>query len=485
MKDDVDSTFTALREHIDGVLEMPAAATIRRRGERWARRRATTAAALCVVLAGVGVAVGHDRLDRRGPKVPSAPRPQVSELSLVGSAIDLPDVAGPVHVVSTESLAVAAWTGSGGTTHIIGVDPRTGQEAWPMRTLTGRGSLGAADVVDGAVLLTMGRQPGRLVELDPADGYSSWQILSEQEDYRIHLRDRLIVMSASTGVTRAVDWPTGHVLWEVPAGSDPPVRMRAVPSGPDPQLSGWPTPDTSSGERFLQLTESGKVLVRDSRTGAVQRTVSNLGTAEGLVVAGDHLYTPEQGSDSYRIRQASLTGPDASSVVYTAPPGRSFLGAAPCGDNRLCVIDEAPEAPPHTELTAIDVATSRELWRVPAPPGAESPGSRGDRVLVNGDDGAGGVTSALYDSTGRQLLDEPDRRSMLLWNSNDTVVSLPGLHGPPQPGKAKGHVTVISAADGKAVIEGMAGDAPLTCAVTAKRLICEDGHRLEVRSLEP
>jgi outer membrane protein assembly factor BamB len=485
MANDLDDVFASFREHVDAIPAIPAA-TARHRGERLVRLRTATATAVAIfmIVGGIVVAAGRGLLGAGPFEVPAAPNHSAGELPLIGATIPLADNSSTSFALTaTSDLSVAAWESTTGDLRLVGVDPRDGRVVWPARSLGRQTILGTAEVIPGAVVVNLDGPPGALLILDPASGRTRWQIPYEVADTRLYYRDRLVVMSESTGVTRAYDWTTGAVLWKTLPGQDRPVRTIGIASSADLRSTDWHGIEVFSGNRFLQVLKSGKVLMRDTQTGVPKNVTAydDVYSTEGLIADNGSLYSTQAAAGTYGIRVTRLPDLSAPRSIYTAPAARSFRTAVLCGANRLCVLDDGADDQGTSQVAAIDLATSRELWRVSAPPGARSVTQRGDRLLVAGD--GDGDRSALYDMSGRQILQDADRRAVLYWLSDEGLIYLPGMQGRKPPATASADVTVISSRDGRHVHSGTAG-ATSMCSFTPTRLACLQPQGLQVRSLE-
>ena len=476
MPADLDDMFTRLGEQADAV-PIGTAATARRRGEQRARTRTMVAAAAAVCLAGGGAAwLIRPATEQPDPHPPAATK---------GSG-PLPGVGSPIPYGGRPRFAMTAisdgqvftgWQDEDGTIKVSAADLHTGRQSWPARSPGKFSDFGGILAVPRALLLSVehndGTNPDRTMYIyDPATGEKRWELPYDVADDLVFQDDVLIHMVAATGLTRAFTWATGEPRWSLVAGADRPIRSLGVHVPGDEDRGGrYGLPIDFEQDHFVQVTKAGKAQTRSVANGEVLATATipaPAGSSGDTLVAYDNwLYDYELTADgSYRIRASRLDVPGASAIVYSGPAGHHFGGMAPCGPQRICVLDGG-KSDETVMLTALDAASRRMLWQVEAPESADTVLSLHGRSLVSG----GGET-ALYDKDGKQVFHSS---AMIGWLDAENLFSAPlGEAGP---------ATRIAAADGRATTLGEVPALSNFCSWTTERLVCPTETDLRLWSL--
>lgn len=471
---DLDDMFTTLGRHADTIPLAPAARA-RLRGQQRTRTRAMVAAAAAVCLiAAVGATAWRDRHPDRPPTPAATLRP-------VGTPIDF---GGQIRTAAADAggdgRLYTAWQALDGRISLNAVDLRTGAVDWPARRLPSRSSETLSNVValPRAVVVFAGPEDAAnpastMYVYDPADGRPRWQAPYEADanDYVFH-RSVLVRMSAETGVTEAVDWVTGATRWRLPAPADRPVRTLGTwlpPADDGPALAIGLTDD-----RLVQVTQAGKVQVRDITTGALRRTVASVPPDKDprtFVAFDGWLYNDEHECcepKGYRIRATDLRGDrGGTSVLLSEGPGHELGYLRPCGW-RLCVLDRVRGG--GTTLSAIDLVSRERLWRVGTADDAGGISASHGYTLVGGAPD-GDVT--IFDQSGERVFST--RSPAVQWLGTDALILLP-LRG-------AGPVSEVSLPDGRVT---PLGELPATsdrCVSTADRLACPTSTSLRLWSL--
>ncbi|MEH1129082.1 outer membrane protein assembly factor BamB family protein [Micromonospora sp. CPCC 206061] len=478
MSTDLERMFTALGRDADGI-PLGDPSTARHRGER-RRRTQLVAAGLATAGALAAGLTGGSWLarDAAGPE-PVAPPPdgpvQLGPARPLGKEIRYGDQQVRFGLTAIAgNRAYAGWQEEDGTLRVAAADLETGKAAWPARTL------GEFDDSNGIIavpqaLLAIGEHndgtvPDQLLYVvDPDTGRVRWELPFDMNGDDLLFYDSALVHVTEAGAISARDWSTGRVVWDEAPPADPPVASLGMygPADPLPGSSNGAFPAHLSDPRMLQITAGGALVVRDSATGAVRSTRPGVGIgADAHYLAYDgRLFGAHRGTGPNRVVVAEVDGGGAARELHKAASGRSYYDLAPCGSDRICLLDGgATEAP--AEIAAVDVASGLEIWRKQAPAGAQRLLPSGARVLVTGSGAQPDeMSSALFDHDGTQLLGEEDRRASLAWVSTGTLLSFGG-------GKLAG----VTAADGS---RQELGDSPLEglmtprfCSWTERRLAC-------------
>jgi putative pyrroloquinoline-quinone binding quinoprotein len=438
MPADLDELFIALRAQADRVPGGTADDARQRGTRRRNRMRTLTTAALAAGLAVVGTAV-YLLAPTRSSGLPAAPA-YGAEAREAWSAID-------GNAVDT------AWLTADGQVGVLAARLDNGARLW-RTTLPGRtGDLRGVIALPRAVLVIAG---GTATVLDPATGRAGWTFPYRVSDDLVYYDDLLVRQERESGATRAYDWATGHVRWEHGADADPVERTVGMYVPSDARRAGrFGAPLTFTDRRLVQVTRSGAVRIRDAGTGeqAHTRAAAAVGGQRPIAYDG-RLYTVDR-RDPDAVRVTELTGPGGSRTVRT---GAAVSGFAPCGDDRVCVVDGH-------HLTATTVSDGRQEWRVPAPAGAQVIQFLGAGLLVEGPG-----EKVLYDTAGKRLVAGDLGRA-----DNGHVLLFPGAPG--------GEIVRIAVATGERRNAGPMPAGEFACTWGADKLACPGRSAVHLWSL--
>ncbi|MEU4687844.1 PQQ-binding-like beta-propeller repeat protein [Actinoplanes sp. NPDC023714] len=467
---DLDEMFADLSRDGDTVPVAPAVAA-RRRGARRTRNRAVAAAlATLLAIAGVGVAAWQ-RGHRAEPILPATPNSPIRGLEPLGEPLDLggdrywsyPAVSeGRVYAVSMPMAA----GGDARRNRGVAVAGRTGDILWS--TLEDLGDTDIPVPIPGTVLLREAAPQPIMHLLDPATGAERWSLVHELDDDLVFHTDVLVRVHAADGLTEGFDIRTGERLWSAPGGADRPRFNAGIPGGNDVRRWGLSNNEPfSDGYMFQQLT-SGRMLIRDVRTGAVRNRIATvLNSQSGLTTVHDGTVFWPVGDE---IRAAALGDDSTARVIFTFGPGKGPRGLFGCGAGRVCVGEAADDDEKDSRVVAVDVDAARTLWTAPA--SFMSRGTaRAGRILTGSGRGA-----ALRDDAGRVLYEGPGD---IGWIDDGNM-----LQFQMRPDGKRTTVAVVSAVDGARTVLGEfpSGSSAMGpaghCAWSAETLACVDGSRL-------
>ncbi len=462
MPTDLDEMFAALRSDADSVPVADAAAA-RRHGVHRTRVQASAAAALAVVLVAAGLG-GIAWTRRPGPPPASdTPLPTVGErIAFGGTAVSaLPQIENPMI---NPTRAYVMWSDDKRATRVIATDLNDGHVLWesPVAGVEGTTTM---TVVSGAVVVTSTYDigfGGRMWVLDPNSGRVWRQGAYNPIDQDIFYPNAMVSRNPGTSVLSAVAWDTGRTLWQVPRGADPPARILGSGTLLDQTNSytfrNYGTGDKPVDSRLIEVTRSGKVLVRDATTGLVQHTVPVTVNLNGQQYAYAGKLITVSADSPYKIQLTDLdTGHQTS---WTASAGRTFKQLTPCGSTEVCVADTSAAGP---ELSVIDIDRQRLKWRVPVT--GDTLDFRDTLVVTGGSD-----PMVAYDiRTGKKVAIAPQ----LFWLDDTRLLELPAPAGGP---------VVLVADDGARTPLGTI-PASSSCAWTTSRLICTDRTGVQTYAL--
>jgi hypothetical protein len=432
MSTELDPFFIALRHDADG-LPTTTPDLVRRRGRQRRRRIALTASfAAFVVLLSVALVAGNrpDRKEQPAPPVP-ADTPTSTPIKFdtlvpVGPGIRLggsesADMGLPVIV---GNRAFVSWkTEDDNLTVIAAVELATGRKIWGPVELASFSAI-TTPLWHPRYAVVVGRndngsRPVRTVfVLDPDTGRMLLRVDVDKLgiDHVLLGESTLVVGARSDRTTRGYDLATGQVRWTIP---DPPsgiARIVPMEHSPGPSIA-WQrnrlvgAPYTV--REFVQLTTDRAAIVRDIDTG--RETARRSGAVVDIntaVAVDDVLYSVDEASRN-RVQAVDLTGSDPARTVYTATPGVTVHLPTVCGTSRICVGER--EESGGTYLVALDTIANTVRWRQAGQYEVLSIAS--GQVLMELDE-----RSAIFDPSGRQLLNEQAQRASAMWIDDQAVL---------------------------------------------------------------
>jgi hypothetical protein len=454
---DLDDMFTSLGRHADTIPLAPPERA-RRRGRQRTRSMVAVAAAVCLIAAGAGVVVRHERQ--------TAPVTSDRGLKAVGEPIEFGGQARASTAAGTDGRLYTAWQTLDGRIQLNAVDLRTGAVVWPAQPVGERtDTLGSVRALPQSLLVTLEHADpavkGSILQIhDPASGGLRWQLPYATEDALVPHESVLVWMSAKTGRTTAFDWVTGEKRWDLPPPADRPDRTLGTYLDENWTFA-LGRPAAFTDDHLVQVTRAGQVQLRDITTGGLIRTVADAAPDRNprtVMAYGTWLYSGECCADNgYRVRRTDLrVTQGGSTTVLTEGAGREFDSLQPCGDQRLCVLDRDRDN--KTTVSAVDVPSGRRLWRVGTPSEAGSVATVHGYTLVGGPAG----DQVVYDRDGRQVYSTA--AAMVDWLAEDTLLLLPGM--------AAGPAIKVALPEGR---ETRLGEVPARsdiCAWTPERLAC-------------
>lgn len=463
MPTDLDDIFGSLGHQADSI-PLGTAEQARRRGRQRSRNSALIAAgaAVCLVLAGVGVLVRPQRQADH----PVTPAPSAGRLPEVGSPIEFGRSVEEATPAVAGGKVYTAWRASDGKVTVAGADLHTGTVEWKV---TGMGlddevtTYGVTAVKQGIMVAVN----SEVYVYDPAhENKNDWVFTVSDLDEVVPFEKALVRRWSANGQIDAHDWRTGRKLWTLQPEADQAVRVLGVRTPSDD-----PTGGSYADDRVLVVTKSGKIQVRDVADGELLRTITPVSPAqEGNVFVAYDGWLYEGGppccdGSAYRIVAIDL-GTGQSSVILTEGAGHAFGGLDVCESGRVCVVDQQDNA--LTSVSAVDVQQRKKVWTVVGPSGAGSISSANGTMLVGG-----GQTTVLLNANGEKLFSSP--ATHVDWLDRDRLMVLP-LTG-------AGTVSVYDIATRKLTELGTIPQRTTMCAHTADRLACPTPTDLRIYSL--
>ncbi|WP_213455628.1 hypothetical protein [Rhizomonospora bruguierae] len=280
------------------------------------------------------------------------------------------------------------------------------------------------------------------------------------------VNDRLDFLDARTGTVISSAphprSPVGHpFLLSVRTPADYTVPS-ATGDAPGRNTKGYPGVP-GDHDPVVQFFPDGSARLFDAGTGALLARGSDVGEANDFFLAYDgRLYVAGTRS-GYELVSYDLATLSGRRPLYRPEPAALLLDVAPCGRDRLCVLDQEG-ADDSTRLHAVKTDGGGEIWSRPAPGGRLLTGF-GDRVLVRDDSGE---RSLLFDQDGQRIVDTPGR---VVRVDLDTALVFSGrLTTSP----ANHHVTTLDVRTGRTVADlgTLGGIAAGDCSWNSTVILC-------------
>ncbi|QSB14381.1 PQQ-binding-like beta-propeller repeat protein [Natronosporangium hydrolyticum] len=310
--------------------------------------------------------------------------------------------------------AYVAWE-QGGDLQVRALDIATGAERWSA-TVTGAPRWHRL-IASPHALLVLADEPSAsaprpLYALDPDGGAQLWET-------QVHGNDRFIFTEGSLGLLdregerlRGIDWHSGDDRWQVEApgpayatGVNTPASL-AQPTSP----TGVSLSPDSDDNRIVLVTGDRSVRVVETRDGGTIADRANVADADNdlLLAYENRLFVAQGLQNGYRVESYDLDNFSGSAqVIYTASdPERQVEALEPCGEERVCVLDQVRFDDETTAAAALDAVDGGEVWRTDVP-GGQYAIPVGEWLLVNGQLDGGPEVTVLSDAGDVRVGPEP------------------------------------------------------------------------------
>ncbi|MEV6298641.1 PQQ-binding-like beta-propeller repeat protein [Actinoplanes sp. NPDC051861] len=410
-------------------------------------RRILSVGAAVLALAGCSQRADRPPVEQAGDRVTGL-TPVGSPITLFGPTAD--------KLVSTSAVAGGRiFTASGAWYEpfkMIAVDATTGATAWDMGPVSTFDVNVGPMVFHGALLVGL---RSRIEVRDPATGDLRWALPTT--GHNAVVSDSVVADVVDGGVTEGYDLATGRKLWTVPPpGGDRPVKQTGMRTGDEysPEPGARREIRISDGQ-LVQLTATGRVLLRDMATGKL------VGDAPGGFRPGNsttligYQGTAYLGNTKEILAADPATGKTRNFFTGTHP------GLFPCGAELICVVSGGTMIAKRPDGT--------EAWRSPRADMHLFGTFRADRIAVRAI-----VGQALYTSDG-EVLYENESQTDIGWIDDDNLLALVGVGG-----QGRVDIVAVAAEDGRATTIGTLPPVEPDCSWSDQVLACRDGTELKI-----
>jgi outer membrane protein assembly factor BamB/Ethanolamine utilization protein EutJ (predicted chaperonin) len=260
---------------------------------------------------------------------------------------------------------------------VIGAETSTGKELWRVQTPDPFDTWGGITAVPGAVLafpdVYTTDKPYQITILDAENGERLWSLPAFREDGVRYADGRLVHVDRAQDRLVGYDLRTGKKEWEQKTPRDQydyattSVYTVTTPgdlAGPADIAGNLFAPVEDDDQRLVQVSSDLSARVIDAGNGKILRSRPNVADADDPAYAHDGRFVvaTEAGVFSYDLE--SLGQPD--NIYSTVDRNHKVTELAPCGENRVCLLESTSLDADTTELVAVDSAKGEVIWRKPA-----------------------------------------------------------------------------------------------------------------------
>ncbi len=326
----------------------------------------------------------------KGPRAPLGFHP-VTE---VGQVTFTPDAEPALARITDERLYAAAVVDD--RLEVVARDLASETELW-RTAVTGSSRHRWESIIANstAVMLAAGPRsygdPRLLVVLDPGTGQERWRREFSRE-VSVFLREGALgLVDREEHRLTGLDPLSGRVVWEVDYSFDEPARSPAVVSvytEADYTGASWfdGIPAHRYGKGMVVVNADRSAQLVDLTTGEPVWQHRNVADPTDLLFAQDDwLYVAEH-SEGYRVLAYDLTtsgGQPRTLYPVEDTTRHPITPPQPCGQKRICLLDQSSFDSATIELVAIDADGKGQVWRRPVPE-ADQLMAIGDTVVVSG-----------------------------------------------------------------------------------------------------
>jgi len=337
----------------------------------------------------------------------------------------------PLARVGTVPMGDGASSSSGAFAHVLGdrgyvawqadeklqviaIDLGKGTEKWRTDINGSSDQWGGINALPTALVVSAynysSSQPRTMYVLDPANGKELWHRDIYGDDSRYYFREVMVIADGKGAQLIGLDLRTGKQLWSQPFPKDQydytNATVLAVSTTADfsgaSDVDGTPlAPDRGDDQRVVLVGVDQSVQVFDAQSGKLLKRRSNVAkpTSSWFRAYDGMLYVAPEAA-GYGIDAYDLDSLGEPRRIYTTTDNtRRLVDLAPCGNGRICVLDQPSSDAKAIQLAAIDVKGAKQVWRKDMP-SAELVLPVGDDILVSRT--SSGPYSVVLDSGGKE-----------------------------------------------------------------------------------
>ncbi|WP_250028257.1 Hsp70 family protein [Paractinoplanes maris] len=337
-------------------------------------------------------------------------------------ALDYQNLSDPTHVTPAVPIGSAwkdavvrddrAYLGSAdydtGKAGVVAIDTGAGKPAWSNPDVgTAKRWQSMVALPDGVALFSetdYDTDSRQLIVLGDDRGEKRWERTLGDNDLVFFAGDHAVIADRAGKQLVGLDLARGRQEWQIPdpEGVTAPalvaVTTPADLSGPASPAGRPLSPDFGDDPRLVQVSADRTARVIDADSGEVLASRANVARPDDEMIAHNGRLIVRGSEDIHRIVAYDLGRLDGDTIAYTARSATARLtGLAPCGDDRVCLIEGTGSGDDNAKVVAVDVTEGRRVWEAQAPD-ADTVIPVGEAVLVSYS-----TTTRLIDSDGHEI----------------------------------------------------------------------------------
>ncbi|MDG4822481.1 Hsp70 family protein [Asanoa sp. WMMD1127] len=298
---------------------------------------------------------------------------------------------------------------------VVAADATNGKQLWRETLPDAASTWEGIRAVPGAVLAYANpigsTEPRRVFVLDPGDGHRLWDRNLGDEDETFVVEDRLVVVDRVNAKLVGLALRDGVQKWEQPTPKDQYDDADTAVYGAQTvkDLNGPADfggvaldPDRTDDKRLVQINSDRSARVIDAVSGEILKQQAAVADPNDLATVFDGQLFTTRGNDSTELFAVDLDTFDKPRLVYRADPQRRPTGISPCGDQRVCLLEQTNFDSKSTELVSLPTGGEGEKWTKPAA-GVTAILPVGDHVVLQSKE-ASVPHVVAYDADGVEVL---------------------------------------------------------------------------------
>ena len=298
---------------------------------------------------------------------------------------------------------------------VIAAEAKTGKELWRKQSQDTSEEWGGITAVPGGVVVfaksSLSDEPYDVSVWSADDGRRLWGMPIFGDDGVFFREDRLILVDRAQNRVAGFDLLSGSLKWQEKTPKDrfestqTAVYGVSTPddlAGPADALGRPFAPKADDDQRIVQVSADKSMRVIDAASGKIGGTRTNVADKDDPAYAydGRFVVATDAGVFSYDLDSDA----QPARIYSPADDQHDVTGIAPCGEDRVCLLETTSFDATTTELVAVDAEKGGAVWHKPAA-GMERVVPVGDYVLVSGD--SPDYVVSLFDAAGKVVHTQP------------------------------------------------------------------------------
>lgn len=285
-----------------------------------------------------------------------------------------------VHTAVLGDRAYVAYEREDQRLEVVAARASTAKQAWRIQTSsTSQRWSGLTALPDALVVFAdaiSDSTPRKMIVLDAGNGRQRWSRDIHGDD-TVHFFEEVAVLVDRTGDQLVgLDLRTGRQRWRRPSPVNQygytttsvyAVTTTADLGAPANGSGRSVAPDRGDDQRIVQIGADRSAVVIDATNGTELKKRTNVADPDDAVLAHDgRLYVAAE-ENGYWLAVYDLASLGEPRSIYRSRDDRRAVDAlAPCGSDRVCLLETSSSDRETTELVAVHVEAGGEAWRRPA-----------------------------------------------------------------------------------------------------------------------